>query len=661
MLSAPWMTAAVGIVPSFGIHNNKFIINGTQPTKLASGSIHYSRVHPGLWDDRLGRMRAMGLNSITTYVPWNFHEAEEGHYDFSSPWRDLARFVRLAGQHGLFVIMRGGPYMCGEWEFGGLPAWLLQNGTIHLRTDAQPYMSRVDRYYTALLTVVKPLLYENGGPVIMFQVENEYGSYGNVADEPSDRRYMVHLIKRARGMLGPRVVLFTTDGASSAYMSRGSINGSSVTTMGDGCSDPAASWEVEKNFNPAGGSPFLCAELYPGWLTHWGEKMANTSSALAATHLDAVLAVNGGWGSASLYMAHGGTSFGWWAGANGNGGSDYHEDITSYDYDAPLSEGGEHGYGSDGLDKFAAIAAVLGKEEHRARMVWYGQAARAPPPPTPAEAPLPPRAGLKALVLTHTAPLLASASVLEPDLADAGRLAPPQGVETVGCYGGGFALFEATAAPDVPLGGRTLTLPDLHDRAIVFAGAHDALIGTICRTNVSAALTLPSSMPTGGPVRVLLELLGRINYSHGMDDSRFGLLGGVQLDGEALPTTSAGWSTRCLNLSEGSLARLRWQPVGVDGTVALPAFFKATFTLGRAGVDTYLSLPGFAKGAAWVNGFALGRYWNDQGPQRTLYVPAPLIKAGENELVILELHTVPSELSIDFVTRAVWTSAAKAG
>ena len=134
---------------------------------------------------------------------------------------------------GSFVIMRGGPYMCGEWEFGGLPAWLLQNGTIRLRTDAQPYLSRVDRYYTVLLNVVKPLLYENGGPVIMFQVENEYGSYGNVADNPSDRRYMVHLVKRARAMLGPRVVLFTTDGANSAYMSRGSINGSSVTTMGD--------------------------------------------------------------------------------------------------------------------------------------------------------------------------------------------------------------------------------------------------------------------------------------------------------------------------------------------------------------------------------------------------------------------------------------------
>ena len=294
-------------------------------------------------------------------------------------------------------------------------------------------------------------------------------------------------------------------------------------------------------------------------------------------------------------------------------------------------------------------------------MVWYGQAAHAPPPPTPSEAPLLPRAGLKALVLSHTAPLLASASVLEPHLADAGRPAPPQGVETVGCYGGGFALFEATAAPDVPLGGRTLTLPDLHDRAIVFAGPRDTLIGTICRTNASAALTLPSSMPTGGRVRCSSSCSAVSTTPMGWMTAGLGSLAAFSSTARRCPPRATGGarvaSTSRRPLSHGSDGS-RWG-AAMALSVALPAFFKATFTLGRAGVDTYLSLPGFAKGAAWVNGLALGRYWNDQGPQRTLYVPAPLIKAGENELVILELHTAPSALSVDFVTRAVWAVSAR--
>ena len=329
-------TASPAASPTFGVASDRFVINGTLPLALASGSIHYSRVHPAQWSDRLARARALGVNAVTTYVPWNFHEATPGAYDFTSESRDLARFIRLAGAHGLFVVLRGGPYMCGEWEFGGLPAWLLRNGTIKLRTYAQPYLSYVDRYWARLLPVVAPLLFHNGGPLVMFQVENEYGSYGDVSSHPADKRYIEHLVATARATLGDAALLFTTDGGDAGYMRRGSLPGGSVLTVGDGCGNPAATWAAQKAFNPAGGSPFLCAELYPGWLTHWGEAMANTSSASAASHLDAVLSAAKGWGSASLYMAHGGTSFGWSAGANGAGGTSYQADITSC-VSAPLA------------------------------------------------------------------------------------------------------------------------------------------------------------------------------------------------------------------------------------------------------------------------------------------------------------------------------------
>jgi beta-galactosidase len=308
-------------------------------------------------------------------VPWNFHEASPGAYDFSTPWRDLSRFLSLAQQKDLYVIMRAGPYMCGEWEYGGFPAWLLSNGTLTLRTYAEPYVTHATRYWRKLLgSIIKPLLFENGGPIIMTQVENEYGSYGDVSSSASDKRYIEHLVQTARDALGPNALLFTTDGGNAGYMRRGSLPGDAVLTVGDGCSDPAATWAAQKQFNPPGRSPFICAELYPGWLTHWGDqKMANTSSAAAAANLDASLSAANGTGSASLcaahegcrslthcsqrrpcsrthahthgharptapaaltqlwpcsrrYMAHGGTSFGWWAGANGGGGSSYQPD-----------------------------------------------------------------------------------------------------------------------------------------------------------------------------------------------------------------------------------------------------------------------------------------------------------------------------------------------
>lgn len=270
----------------------------------------------------------MGLNSIQTYVPWNWHEAVEGEFNFDGD-RDLSRFLTTAQKVGLLVVLRAGPYMCGEWEFGGLPAWLFKNGSIPLRTYSQPYISYVDRWWQGqLLPLIKPHLYSAGGNVVMVQCENEYGSYGDVSKHPTDMQYMVHLIEMARKALGDDVILFTTDGGDEGFMTRGSIKGSSVYTVGDGCGNPQTCVNAQKAFNAPGQSPFMCSECYTGWLTHWGESGANTSS--SAPHVDSILGQFDG--SISLYMGHGGTNWGFFSGANGGGGTSFQPHITSCEH-----------------------------------------------------------------------------------------------------------------------------------------------------------------------------------------------------------------------------------------------------------------------------------------------------------------------------------------
>jgi len=216
------------------------------------------------------RMKALGLNTVMTYVPWNWHQPTREEIDFTSPDRDLGTFLKLAQKYDFMVILRAGPYICGEWEFGGLPAWILENGTIPLRTDAEPYMSLATSWWKdSLFPYVKPYLVDNGGPIVMVQVENEYGSFGDVSNVDSDRSYLEKLIQIAIESLGQQALLFTTDGGSESFMTRGSLKGSQVYTVGDGCGNISTCIDAQKAFNPPGKSPFFCSECYTGWLTHW--------------------------------------------------------------------------------------------------------------------------------------------------------------------------------------------------------------------------------------------------------------------------------------------------------------------------------------------------------------------------------------------------------
>ncbi|GMH64670.1 hypothetical protein TrRE_jg6728 [Triparma retinervis] len=344
---------------NFTLSSTSFLLDGIA-TPIRSGSLHYSRVPPSEWEDRIDRMKSMGLNAVQLYVPWNFHEVDfEGKkIDFTSPSRDLRHFLDLVESRDMMVLLRPGPYICGEWDLGGFPARLLASPDAKLRTNDADYMAEVTQWYDVLLPVIEPHLIQNGGGIVMVQVENEYGSFGDVSTNPDDEAYMRALVDLTRKHLGPDVVLYTTDGGNYDSMKRGSLPGDIVLTLGDygPGSDLSASLSGQAKMNPASSNPAMCTEYYTGWLTHYGEDLAETGTAAMIDTLSSMIAQDI---SFNLYMAHGGTSFGFWAGANGGGGEDYQPDITSYDYNSPISEDGRHNFGSDGSDKFLAISDLL--------------------------------------------------------------------------------------------------------------------------------------------------------------------------------------------------------------------------------------------------------------------------------------------------------------
>ncbi|CAL8238005.1 unnamed protein product, partial [Merluccius merluccius] len=303
-----------------------------------SGSIHYSRIPRVYWKDRLLKMYMAGLNTIQTYIPWNFHEPSPKQYIFNGD-RDLEHFLQLAQDVGLLVILRPGPYICAEWDMGGLPAWLLKKTDIVLRSSDKDYIAAVDTWMSKLLPMMKPFLYQNGGPIISVQVENEYGSYF-----ACDYNYLRHLSTLFRGHLGDEVVLFTTDGAGLLYLKCGAIQGLYATVDFGPGSNVSAAFAAQRHAEPRG--PLVNSEFYAGWLDHWGSQHSTVSTAIVAKSLNEILALKA---NVNLYMFIGGSNFGYWSGAN----SKYAPQTTSYDYDAPLTEAG------DLTDKYFAIRDVI--------------------------------------------------------------------------------------------------------------------------------------------------------------------------------------------------------------------------------------------------------------------------------------------------------------
>ena len=555
-----------------------FRLNGV-PFRIIAGAMHYFRTHPRQWADRIDKARLMGLNAIDVYVPWNAHQPRRDAFHLTG-MLDLPRYLEQIAAAGLHVLFRPGPYICAEWDGGGLPAWLTADPGVRLRSSDPAFLAAVDEWFDRLFPVVAPYLAGNGGPILAVQVENEYGAYGE------DRAYLRHLADglRRRGVTEP---LFTVDQADDEMQKRGGLDGVLRTASFGGKVDRALA--TLRRHQPSG--PLMCAEFWNGWFDHWGGPHHVRDAQEAADDLDRLLAAGA---SVSLYMFHGGTNFGTTSGANRKHA--YQPTVTSYDYDAPLSESGAV------TRKYRLMREVIARYRE------------VPDEPLPEPAPTVERRGI---VLDSVVHLFDAAVVLgTPVPAEA-----PLRMEDLG-QSDGLVLYRSRVPGAGPA---VLALTAFADRAQVFLDGAPA--GVLERERHEHALPIVTARP-GAELALLVENMGRVNYGPGMTDPK-GLLGPVTVDG--VPLT--GWTQTPVPLHD--LTALEFAPAGARPPAG-PAFHRGEFTL-DAPADCFLALPGWEKGLAWVNGFPLGRYWS-RGPQRTLYVPAPVLHAGRNEIVVLELQ-----------------------
>ncbi|KRE91095.1 glycoside hydrolase family 35 protein [Arthrobacter sp. Soil764] len=571
---------------SFAIGERDFLLDG-EPFRILSGAIHYFRVHPDSWADRIRKARLMGLNTIETYVAWNEHAPSPGVFR-TDGGLDLGRFLDLVAAEGMRAIVRPGPYICAEWDNGGLPAWLFTDPTIGVRSSEPGYLAAVDAFMDQLLPIVVQRQATRGGPVILLQIENEYGAFG------SDKAYLQHLVDVAK-RAGVDVPLFTCDQPFGTMIEDGSLPGLHKTgTFGSRANERLA---FLRDRQPTG--PLMCAEFWNGWFDNWGTHHHTTDAAGAAAELDALLSAGA---SVNIYMFHGGTNFGFTNGANDKG--IYEPTITSYDYDAPLAEDGFP------TDKYFAFRDVIAKHF-----------------PVPAEVPeRRPVAPQDAVELTESVPLLDVAWLGSSARVVAGEVPAAEVTEQYR----GFFLYEKALTH-----GGVLSFAEVRDRAQFFLDGFP--LGTLSRELGERSIAIPRE----GLLQVLVEDQGRVNYGPRIGESK-GLAGPALLDGAEV----LDWSIRPVDLSPLGQFRQAASKLHGSGGVAGPSMSFGSFTADGPG-DRYLRLEGWTKGNAFINGFNLGRYWS-RGPQRTLYVPGPLIRQGVNELAILELHGSATRL-VNFI------------
>ncbi|WP_199753235.1 glycoside hydrolase family 35 protein [Actinoplanes sp. ATCC 53533] len=585
-LPAPALAPAPAPVSALTWHGRRFYRHGA-PHRILSGALHYFRVHPELWRDRLRRVADLGLNTVDTYVAWNFHQHRADRAPRFDGWRDLEAFVGIAAEEGLDVIVRPGPYICAEWSNGGLPSWLTARD-VAIRTSDPAFTGPVERWFDDLIPRIAALQAGAGGPVVAVQVENEYGSYGD------DHAYL-RWNRAALTARGIDELLFTADGPTELMLDGGTLPGTlTAATLG---SAPGAARDLLARRRP--GEPFVVAEYWNGWFDHWGERHHVRGVESTVRTLDGIIADGG---SVSIYMAHGGTNFGLWAGANSRQGR-LQPTVTSYDSDAPIAEDGAL------TAKFHALRATLG--------------ARGPlrvPERMPV---LPPTR----VPLTHRADLIDGLRAVPVPASSGPR---PATFEQLGLDAG---LTLHTAYPRIPEGDHKLVLTDVRDRAVVFADGIP--IGVADPDHPELGVR-----GTGAIVRleIVVESLGRINYGPLLGQHK-GLLGPVLVDRRIVH----GWTSAPIALPD-------WTPDDLRrATAATPTATSSGFAVATLHVDTpadtFLALPGSAHGLVWVNGFLLGRYW-EIGPQVTLYCPAPLLHAGDNTVTVLETDRLGPALEL---------------
>ncbi|XP_066855533.1 beta-galactosidase-1-like protein isoform X1 [Anser cygnoides] len=569
------------------------------PFRYVSGSIHYARVPRPAWRDRLLKMYMSGLNAVQVYVPWNYHEPLPGVYDFSGD-RDVEAFLDLTAELGLLVILRPGPYICAEWEMGGLPAWLLWKSDIVLRSSDPAFLAAVDSWLHVLLPKIKPRLYQHGGNIISVQVENEYGSY-----YACDYDYLRHLLGSFRALLGGEALLFTTDGARAEELRCGTLQGLYATVDFGPDSNVTEAFGAQRSIEPRG--PLVNSEYYTGWLDYWGGAHASTSAAQVARGLADMLRLGA---NVNMYMFHGGTNFAYWSGADLK--AQYKPVTTSYDYDAPLSEAG------DPTEKLFAIRTVISKFQ---------------PLPVGPMPPATPKYAYGRVDLHKHADLLDVLHVLSPSGPIRSQF--PLTFEAIK-QAHGFVLYHTQLPRDVPAPAPLSAPPHgVRDRGYVML--QKEYQGTLERDGQT---TLRVTGRAGDALDVLVENMGRLSFGANFSDFK-GLLGNLSLDSSPLSTwliyplaidaaVQQGWPHAALPQSSGR---------GRSG----PAFYTGTFETPGIAWDTFVKFPGWSKGQLWINGFNLGRYWPRRGPQQTLFVPGSVLRVGcPNNITVLELEGAPS-------------------
>lgn len=571
-------TSSVAQDHTFVLGDSAFLLDG-KPFQIISGELHYTRIPEAYWKDRLHKAKAMGLNAVSIYCMWNAHEPKRGVWDFSGR-QDVRHFVELAQEEGLYVILRPGPYVCAEWEFGGYPWWLMKDRDIRVRTKDPEFMKPAKKYIMKIGAKLADLQISNGGPIIMVQVENEYGSFGH------DLAYMKE-VEQFYKDAGFTVPFFTADGAGASYFKGGVIPG--VLPGANGSPSPQDLKKLVNDFH-GGKGPYFIPELYPGWLDHWGEKFqkvpVNSFIDDVKDLLDAGVSIN-------FYMWHGGTNFAFMNGANYNGDHPIQPDITSYDYDAPLSEAGVP------TEKYKALRELI--------LNYLPKDADVPPIPD-----APHFISIPDIQLTQEAALFKNLP------ADPVQNAHPLSMEDLN-QGYGYVLYRTTIKDG---GEGVLQINGLRDYAQVFVDGKR--VGTLNRMDKEKDLEIKVS--DGAQVDILVENLGRINYGRELMNNRKGIIGEVTFAGEKL----IGWKMFGFPFKNTK----GFDFVKNKGTVDGPVVYKGTFQLDNTG-DTFLDMRKFGKGIVFVNGHNLGRYWKI-GPQQTLYLPGPWLREGKNTIVIFE-------------------------
>lgn len=559
----------------FEVKDGNFMLDG-KAVQLMCGEMHYPRIPQEYWRDRLKRAKAMGLNTVSAYVFWNFHERQPGEFDFEGQ-ADLAKFIRTAQEEGLWVLLRPGPYVCAEWDFGGYPYWLLKDKEMVFRSNDERFLAACERYINRLGEELAPLTVTNGGPIIMVQVENEYGSYA------SDKEYLGKLRDMIRNA-GFDVPLITCDGAG--QMEAGYVEGALPTVNG------AVGDDIKKSVDRhQPGGPYFVAEFYPAWFDVWGNPHSYRDYKKPAEQLK-WMAENGV--SVSIYMFHGGTNFQYTNGANTSYG--YAPQPTSYDYDAPLGECG------NAYPKYYAFREILKEYLPEGETL----------PEVPAENPL---ISFPEITLTEVAPL----SDAFTERIKSEKTLTMEDVD----QDFGYIHYETNI--DSPVKG-SMVIKDVRDYAVVLLNGKQ--IGSLDRRLRQNKLEV-DIRETPAKLEIVVENVGRVNYGTDILNNLKGITEKVTINGQELKN----WTVTPLPLYKAPVSSFSWKTGNIENQ---PAFFRGTFTIDETG-DCFVDTRGWGKGAVWVNGHSLGKYWYI-GPQQTLYLPAPWLKKGVNEIVVFEME-----------------------